>query len=153
MFSQACAIPSVHRGRGDGFAACITGHMTGGSTSGGGGSASRVGGGLGRPPLDSTGYCQRAGSMHPTGMHSCLVITACKRSLQRLCFYTCLSIHRAGTPPPGQVPPTRAGPPPEQCLLGDTASKRAVRILLECILVFVMYFLPVIPATKAVLIN
>ena len=29
MFSQACVIPSAHRGVG--FPACITGHMTGGS--------------------------------------------------------------------------------------------------------------------------
>ena len=54
---------------------------------------------------------------------------------------------RAGTLP-GQVHPLgrytpRAGTPPwtgtplprEQCMLGDTANKRAVRILLECILV------------------
>ena len=26
--------------------------------------------------------------------HSCKVITACKRSLRRLCFYTCLSVHK-----------------------------------------------------------
>ena len=52
---------------------------------------------------------------------------------------------------PGQVPPSRytpwagtprAGtpPPPEQCRLGDTGNKRAVRILLECILVWVLSF-------------
>ena len=35
-----------------------------------------------------------------------------------------------GYPPPEQTPPLR-----EQCMLGDTGNKRAVRILLECILV------------------
>ena len=86
---------------GVGFPACVTGHMTGGSAYGGslsrggglhplgrgfvsgglypGGSASRGGGSAsGRKgvcpthPLDTTGYGQREGSTHPTGMHSCL---------------------------------------------------------------------------------
>ena len=46
-------------------------------------------------------------------------------------------------PPPGPgTPPGQAGtplgryPPPEQCILGDTGNKWAVRILLECILVW-----------------
>ena len=38
------------------------------------------------------------------------------------------------TPPPKNRPPG-ADTPPAQCMLGDTANKRAVRILLECILV------------------
>ena len=62
---------SVHQGSGGGFLACITGHMTG---SGFRGSAS--GGGQGPDPTDTwdtTGYRQQAESMHPTGMHSCLV--------------------------------------------------------------------------------
>ena len=143
-------------------------------------------------------------------------ITARKQSLRRLCFYTCLSVHRgeylgryppgtrytpgrytppgSGTPPwdqvtppdqvhPPQPPPgtrytppgiryTPTGPgtpnpqwdqvhpdwdqvqstgtryiqspmgpgtpppPREQCVLGDTGNKRALRILLKCILVF-----------------
>ena len=51
----------------------------------------------------------------------------------------------AGTPP-GQVPPGMYTPwagthPPEQCMLGDTGNKRAVRILLECILVSCFYLL------------
>ena len=37
--------------------------------------------------------------------------------------------------PPGQVHPWDKVHPPEQCMLGDTGNKRAVRILLECILV------------------
>ena len=60
---------------------------------------------------------------------------------------------RADTPPPGadtpgadtpleQTPPEQTPPrsrhPPPQCMLGDTANKRAVRILLECILVCLM---------------
>ena len=95
--------------------------------------------------------------------------------VRRLCFYTCVSVHRgestwAGTPP-DQVPPwdqvhplgpgtpwdqvhapgpgtpsgTRYTPPwtrytPRwQCMLGDTGNKRAVRILLECILVLLFF--------------
>ena len=48
----------------------------------------------------------------------------------------------ADTPPGSRSPweqtPPRADPPPsrEQCMLEDTGNKRAVRILLECILVF-----------------
>ena len=113
-----------------------------------------------------------------------VVFTGRKRSLRRLCFYTCLSVHGrvsgqvhppgkytplsgqihppgqvhptswAGTPPrqvhpPGRYTPQQvhspgrytpgAGTPPtlprEQCMLGDAGNKRAVRILLECILV------------------
>ena len=86
------------------------------------------------------------------------IFTARKRSLRRLCFYTCLSTGGtwAGTPP-GKYPPWAgtppwpgtpqagtpwAGTPPwagtqprEQCMLGDMGNKRAVCILLECILV------------------
>ena len=46
--------------------------------------------------------------------------------------------------PPEQTPPKQTPPeqtPPAQCILGDTGNKRAVCILLECILV-VMYVLP-----------
>ena len=41
------------------------------------------------------------------------------------------------TPPPRSrhQPPGSRQTPPEQCLLGDTGNKRAIRILLECILV------------------
>ena len=51
----------------------------------------------------------------------------------------CHSVHGGGTwvgAPPGpgtQVPPP---PPREQCMLGDTGDKWAVRTILECILVF-----------------
>ena len=76
VFTSACH--SFCRG-GVGFPVCITGHMTRGSTSGrsasrrgicirGGGSVSK---GSGRPPWDTTGYSQWAGSTHPTGMHPC----------------------------------------------------------------------------------
>ena len=77
-------------------------------------------------------------------------ITTCKRSLRRLCFYTCLSIHRGSTwagasragTPPGQVHPLGrytprhpwAGTPPGKACW-DMVNKWAVRILLECILV------------------
>ena len=51
---------------------------------------------------------------------------------------------RAGTPPwtgtpPRQVHPLSRYTPSEQCMLGDTGNKRAVRILLECILVNTIY--------------
>ena len=107
-------------------------------------------------------------------MHCIVIFTARKRSLRRVCFYTCLSIilftgggHLGrypppqtrytpsagpGTPPrqvPGRYPlgpgtlPNPPGPgtppcrypPTKQCMLGDMGNKRAVRILLECILV------------------
>ena len=109
------------------------------------------------------------------------LFTARKRSLRRLCFYTCLSVilftggevpgqvhppgrytplgrytpPRAGTPPDryppwagtlpwqahpqGRYTPWQIHQPPEQCMLGDTGNKRAVRILLECILVFINF--------------
>ena len=41
----------------------------------------------------------------------------------------------AGTPPRTRYTPRDQVPPQEQCILGDTANKRAVRILLECIFV------------------
>ena len=81
---------SVNWREGVGFPACITGHMTNGRGSAseggstfreGGGSASRGRGvciwgrGWADPPRDgwdTTRYGQQAGSMHPTGMHSCL---------------------------------------------------------------------------------
>ena len=43
----------------------------------------------------------------------------------------------AGLHPPG----TRGRPPPAQCMLGDTGNKRAVRILLECNLVYLNSFI------------
>ena len=51
--------------------------------------------------------------------------------------YTPNQVHPSG---PGTPPGTRYTPqdqvhPPEQCMLGDTGNKRAVRILLECSLV------------------
>ena len=73
------------------------------------------------------------------------LITARKQSLRRLCFYTCLSFCSQG----GGVsfsacwdthPPFRADTPPPQCMLGDTDNKRAVRILLEYILVYGSFF-------------
>ena len=103
-----------------------------------------------------------------------LIITARKRSLRRLCFHRCLSVHSGvgclphcmlGYIPPGPEADTSSpgpdtSPPPEnrhlpradtqprgpdtprsrhppKCMLGDTGNKRAVRILLECILVFI----------------
>ena len=106
-----------------------------------------------------------------------IIITARKRSLQRLCFYTCLSVilftgefclsacwdgraprsrppgsrhplrsrHPPGpeTPqepesdtPSSRHPPPGADAPPAQSMLGYKSNNLAVRILLECILVF-----------------
>ena len=100
---------------------------------------------------------KRMGSLHFTS--SCLLqtntstensslqvalVTARKRSLRRLCFYTCLSFCPQGGLPQcmlGYPPPPRAEPPgpgtnlPSQCMLGDMVNKRAVCILLECNLV------------------
>ena len=42
------------------------------------------------------------------------------------------SVHMEGGCPPG------SRHPPEQCMLGDTGNRRAVRILLECILVYLI---------------
>ena len=66
MFIHPSVSHSVHRG------VCIQGVcILGGWICGV--SASR--GGLGRPPpSDTTGYGQRAGGTHPTGMHSCFKI-------------------------------------------------------------------------------
>ena len=62
-----------------------------------------------------------------------------------------------GTPPGPDTPPpgTRYTPwdqvhppdqvPPEQCMLGDTGNKRAVRILLECILVEILFLEDISP--------
>ena len=41
----------------------------------------------------------------------------------------------AGTPPPGQILPPNSA----QCMLGDMGNKRAVRILLECNLVLIVF--------------
>ena len=49
--------------------------------------------------------------------------------------YTPRQVHPlTGTPKAG-IPPWAVYPHQEQCMLGDTGNKRAVRILLECILV------------------
>ena len=91
------------------------------------------------------------------------IITVRKQSLQRLCFYTCQSfcsqggggdnppppgryppgqVHPPGQAPPRQVHPTpgqappRPGTPPGQTHPSPVmVNQRAVRILLECILV------------------
>ena len=47
-------------------------------------------------------------------------------------------------PPPPQSRPPPGTDPQAQCMLGDTGNKRAVRILLECILVFGINFSPFI---------
>ena len=79
-----------------------------------------------------------------------IIFTARKRSLRRLCFHRCLSVHRgrvsaplhagihtpgADTHPPEQTPPSPGSRHPPQCMLGDMGNKRAVCILLEFILV------------------
>ena len=61
----------------------------------------------------------------------------------------CHSVHRGGLPQcmlgctPGTIgrhSPPQEQTPPEQCMLGDTGNKRALRILLECNLV-IMFLL------------
>ena len=66
------------------------------------------------------------------------IITACKRSLGQGNSFTpvCHSVHGGGGEYLGRYTPRPGTPlPPEQCMLGNTGNKRAVRILLECILV------------------
>ena len=46
-------------------------------------------------------------------------------------------------PPGKQTPPWEADIPPAQCMLGYTGNKRAVRILLKCILVICVFLLPI----------
>ena len=48
---------------------------------------------------------------------------------------------RAGTPPSRYTHPPGQVHPPEQCMLGDTGNKRAVHILLDCILVYLCKFM------------
>ena len=70
----------------------------------------------------------------------------------------CQVCPRAGTPPLPGTPPW-AGTPPhrytpqEQCMLEDTGNKRAVRILLECILVYCCRFEITICCTKLIVPN
>ena len=141
MFSEAFVSHSVHR---IGFPACITGHMTGGSASGGvciqegglhpgGGSA-------------SSGVCIQEvhprdlhlGDLHPGGF-----LTVRKRSLGQGNIFTCVchSVHRGACVVVGGCAWLQGG---HAWLLGgmrrtrqDTVNERAVRILLECILVLI----------------
>ena len=71
-----------------------------------------------------------------------IFITARKRSLGKgnICAPACHFVHGEvclnacyDTTPPR---PEAGNPPPEQCMLGDTDNKWAVRILLECNLVY-----------------
>ena len=45
--------------------------------------------------------------------------------------------HPRADTPPSRHPPEQT--PPVQCMLGDTGNKRAIRILLECVLVVNMF--------------
>ena len=58
--------------------------------------------------------------------------------LLRLCFYTCLSVHGGVSAPlhAGIHPPGQTTPPPSACW--DAVNKRAVRIPLECNLVWIL---------------
>ena len=82
---------------------------------------------------------------------SLFFFTTRKRSLRRLCFYRCLFVHRGrawhtfpghahppGMHAPWHAPPWVRMPPwhaPPQRILQDAVNERAVRILLESILV------------------
>ena len=70
-----------------------------------------------------------------------IFIAARKRSLRRLCFHRCLSVHggwgiciRGGLRPEGGLHRGVLGRPPPNQILWETVNERAVRILLECIL-------------------
>ena len=67
----------------------------------------------------------------------CCLVTARKRSLGQGNIFApvCHSVHGGGSASVHAGITPREQTPPEQCMLGDTANKRALRILLECILV------------------
>ena len=58
-----------------------------------------------------------------------------QRSWVKLCFYTCLWFCLSACWDTAPTPGSGHPPPREQCMLGDTGNKRAVRILLQYILV------------------
>ena len=90
--------------------------------------------------------------VYHSGCHKFVIFTARKRSLRRLCFYRCVSVHRGGAYVAGGGGVCGGG---ERAWPGgmrgggygaggrawqiprDTVNERAVRILLECILVYV----------------
>ena len=92
-------------------------------------------------PLTSSDFSN--GNLHVMGVSR--LFTARKRSLRRLCFYRCVSVHGGGGgfSIPGGSPsggfsiwggsPSRGGSPSGGVL--HPVNVRAVRILLECILV------------------
>ena len=61
---------SAYRGVQHPAGICIQGGLHPGGLHRGGGDL-HPGGGVGQTPSDTTGYGQRAGGTHPTGMHSC----------------------------------------------------------------------------------
>ena len=81
----------------------------------------------------------------PNSKHSVFLPPATKFGQRYVFTRVCDSVHRgrgvsgsvhAGIHPPGaDNPPRSRHPPPVQRMLGDTGNKRAVRILLQCILV------------------
>ena len=82
-----------------------------------------------------------ADGTHPTGMHSCYRLQTKFAKVMFLHLSVilfrggCLPQCMLGYTPPEQTP-QGSRHPPMQCMLGDTGNKRAVRILLECVLVF-----------------
>ena len=93
-------------------------------------------------------YGQQAGGMHPTGMQSCYRL---QTKLQEGYVFTgvCDSVNSGvslpgrppsarETPPARKTPPCQVDPPARETPLPrrPPGNKRAVRILLECILVF-----------------
>ena len=85
------------------------------------------------PAQNMLGYGQQAGGMHLTGMHSCWC-----------CYFPYgwgVSQHAMGhTHPPRQTPSSgQTSPLRNACW--DTVNKRAVRILLECILVYLWWLI------------
>ena len=56
--------------------------------------------------------CQRGTMTVQVNMMLVMIITVSKRSLRRLCFYTCLSVILFTGRVPGQVPPPGLGTPP-----------------------------------------
>ena len=85
-----------------------------------------------------------------------IIFTARKRSLRRLCFHRCLSVHMGEVCPIACWDAHPPGRSPLRSACWDMVNKRAVRIPLECILVIDMVgvvILRVDPETLVILIT
>ena len=98
-------------------------------------------------------FCKRAELIISKALKWKILVTANKRSLRSLSFYTCLSVilftggglhpggpaSREGLHPGGFASGGSGQTPPPHQILWDTVNERAVRILLEYILVYFIF--------------